>query len=516
MHNLQVQEFSNAVGRRVPVIVVDPRYSVAASKAKYWLPIKPGTDIALLLAWMNILVTEGWYDKTFVAQYGHGFDKFVEEIKSATPEWAAAETGLDPALIRTTAREFSLRRPASLIHPGRRVNWYGDDAQRSRAVALLNALLGNWGRRGGIHMQNGIKVAGYPLPKYPVSDKPFADNPNGEKYPFADEQVTTGIREATITGQPYPIKGWFVYSSNIIQALPNRAETLKAIDGLDLLVVVDTVPSEIAGYADVVLPESVFLERHDELQIGWGRRGWVSLRQPVVEPPHEQKPGWWIAKQLANKLGMPEVMPFDHIEDYLKARIEKSGWDWAKLKAEGVILGEKKPTTVEEGVQLAFETPSGKVEFWSQRLKDKGFDPVPKYTRQEEPPQGFFRLISGRAPVHTFSRTQTNTLLGDLMRDNEVWVNTATAAQIGLKNGAFVQLKNQDGVVSNKVRVKATQRIRPDTVYMVYGFGHTNPALKSAYMRGASVAGLTTKYKTDPLMGGTSIHSNFVTFMVEA
>ncbi len=516
MHNLQVQEFSNAVARRIPIIVVDPRYSVAASKARYWLPIKPGTDLALLLAWMNVLVTEGWYDKTFVAQHGTGFDKFVEEIKSATPEWAAKETGLDPALIRTTAREFALRRPASLIHPGRRVNWYGDDAQRSRAIALLNALLGNWGRRGGIHMQNGIKVAGYPLPKYPTSDKPLADNPNGEKYPFADEQVTTGIREATITGQPYPIKGWFVYSSNIIQALPNRAETLKAIDSLDLLVVVDTVPSEIAGYADVVLPESVFLERHDELQIGWGRRGWVSLRQPVVAPPHEQKPGWWIAKQLANKLGMPEVMPFNDIEEYLKARIEKSGWDWTKLKSEGVILGEKKPTTVEEGVQLAFDTPSGKVEFWSQQLKDKGFDPVPKYTKHEEPPAGYFRLITGRAPVHTFSRTQTNTLLGDLMRDNEVWVNTATAAQIGLKNGAYVQLKNQDGIVSNKVRVKATQRIRPDTVYMVYGFGHTNPALKSAYMRGASVAGLTTKYKTDPLMGGTSIHSNFVTFTAEA
>jgi len=516
MHNLQVQEFSNAVARRIPIIVVDPRYSVAASKAKYWLPIKPGTDLALLLAWMNVLVTEGWYDRTFVAEHGLGFDKFVEEIKSATPEWAAAETGLDPALIRKTARELSLRRPASLIHPGRRVNWYGDDAQRSRAIALLNALLGNWGRRGGIHIQNGIKVAGYPLPKYPERTKPYADNPNGEKYPFADEQVTTGIREATITGQPYPIKGWFVYSSNIIQALPNRAETVKAIDSLDLLVVVDTVPSEIAGYADVVLPESVFLERHDELQIGWGRRGWVSLRQPVVAPPHEQKPGWWIAKQLANKLGMPEVMPFNDIEEYLKARIEKSGWDWAKFKAEGVILGEKKPTTVEEGVQLAFDTPSGKGVFWSQQLKDKGFDPVPKYTKHEEPPQGFFRLITGRAPVHTFSRTQTNTLLGDLMRDNEVWVNTATAAQIGLKNGAYVQLKNQDGIVSNKVRVKATQRIRPDTVYMVYGFGHTNPALKSAYQRGASVAGLTTKYKTDPLMGGTSIHSNFVTFMVEA
>jgi thiosulfate reductase/polysulfide reductase chain A len=516
MHNLQVQEFANAVARKIPIIVVDPRYSVAASKAKHWLPIKPGTDLALLLAWMNVLVTEGWYDRNFVAQYGHGFEKFVAEIKSATPEWAAAETGLDAALIRRTAKEFALHRPASLVHPGRRVNWYGDDAQRSRAIALLNALLGNWGRRGGFYFQNSIKTASYPLPKYPESDKPLADNPNGEKYPFADEPITTGIRAATITGEPYPVKGWFVYSSNILQALPNRAETLKAIEQLELLVVVDTVPSEIAGYADVVLPETVFLERYDELQVGWGRRGWVSLRQPVVEPPHEQKPGWWIAKQLAGKLGIAECMPFNDIEEYLRARIEKSGWDWAKLKAEGVIVGDKKPTTVEEGVELSFDTPSGKVEFWSQQLKDAGFDPVPKYTKHEEPPAGYFRLITGRAPVHTFSRTHSNPLLGSLMRENEVWVNTATVQKIGLKNGAYVQLKNQDGVVSNKVKVKATQRIRPDTVYMVYGFGQTNPALKSAYQKGASAALLNTRYKTDPLMGGTSIHGNFVTFQVEA
>jgi thiosulfate reductase / polysulfide reductase chain A len=140
---------------------------------------------------------------------------------------------------------------------------------------------------------------------------------------------------------------------------------------------------------------------------------------------------------------------------------------------------------------------------------------VPKYTKHEEPPEGFFRMITGRAPVHTFSRTQTNTLLGDMMRENEVWVTPRPRNRLGLKNGGYVQLKNQDGVVSNKVRVKATQRIRPDTVYMVYGFGHTNPALKTAYRKGASVAELTTRYKTDPLMGGTSIHSNFVTFMVE-
>jgi thiosulfate reductase/polysulfide reductase chain A len=516
MHNSQVQEFAEAIERRVPIIVVDPRFSVAASKAKYWLPIKPGTDLALLLAWANVLVTEGRYDRAFVEKHGLGFDKFAAAIKDNTPEWAAGETGIDANLIRVTAREFASHRPATIIHPGRRVNWYGDDTQRSRAIALLNALMGNWGRKGGLFVQAGIKVPGYPLPKYPSSDKPLADNPNGERYPFADEAVTTGIRAATLTGKPYPIKGWFVYSSNIVQALPNEAETLKAIQTLDLLVVIDTAPSEIAGYADVVLPEVTFLERYDELLTGWGRQGWMALRQPVVEAPGDQKPGWWIAKQLAAKLGISECMPFKDMEEYLAFRVEKAGHSFAKLRTEGVIMGPKEPTTVEDGLELAFETPSGKVEFWSEQLAKKGFDPVPKYTRHATAPEGYFRLISGRAPVHTFSRTQSNPFLHDLMRDNEIWVNAATAGKLGLKNGEYVKLKNQDGVVSNRIRVKATQRIRPDTVYMVYGFGHRNPMMKRAYQKGASAAQLLTKYETDPLMGGTSIHSNFVTLVKES
>jgi thiosulfate reductase/polysulfide reductase chain A len=396
------------------------------------------------------------------------------------------------------------------------VNWYGDDTQRSRAIALLNALMGNWGRKGGLFLQAGVKVPAYPLPKYPVSDKPLADNPNGERYPFADEAVTTGIREATLTGKPYPIKGWFVYSSNILSALPNEAETLKAIQSLDLLVVIDTLPSEIAGYADVVLPEVTFLERHDELLVGWGRQGWISLRQPVVEAPADQKPGWWIAKQLAGKLGIPESMPFKDMKEYLAYRVEKAGHSFAKLETEGVIMGPKEPTTVEEGLELAFDTPSGKVEFWSDQLAKKGFDPVPKYKKHPDGPDGYFRLITGRAPVHTFTRTQSNPFLTDLMRENEIWVNAATAGKLGIKNGQYVKLKNQDGVESDRVRVKATQRIRPDTVYMVYGFGQRNPMLKTAYRKGANAAQLTTKYETDPLMGGTSIHSNFVTLVREA
>jgi thiosulfate reductase/polysulfide reductase chain A len=516
MHNTQVREFARAVERRIPIIVVDPRFSIAASKAKYWLPIKPGTDLALLLAWMNVLVTEGRYDKAFVEKYGHGFDKFAAEIAAYTPEWAATETGIDEALIRATAREFASHRPASLIHPGRRVVWNGDDTQRSRAVALLNALLGNWGRKGGLYLAAGIDVAPYPLPKPPKPDKPKADNPNGEKYPFADEAVTTGLREATLTGKPYPIKGWFVYSTNLMAALPNPAETLAAIDKLDLLVVVDTMPSEIAGYADVVLPEVTFLERHDELSRAWGRTGWVALRQPVMRAPADQKPGWWIAKQLAGKLGVGACLPFADMEEYLRYRVERSGLSFEDLKRNGVIVGKAQPIFVEDGLELTFETPSGKVEFFSDRLAAKGFDPVPKYRAPAPGPDGAFRLITGRAPVHTFTRTQNNPLLADLMPENEVWINANVARTLGVANGQYVKLRNQDGVVSNRVKVKATQRIRPDCAYLVYGFGHTVPQQRRSYLKGASAAQLTTRYVVDPLMGGTSLHSNFVTLVKEA
>lgn len=515
MHNTQVQEFAEAVGRGATVICVDPRYSTAASKAKHWLPVKPGTDLALVLAWMNVLVTEGLYDREFVAKHGHGFDRFAAALAGSTPEWAEKETGIAAATIRATAREMAMHRPATLVHPGRRVNWNGDDAQRSRAVALLNALLGNWGRKGGLYLAAGMKVAGYPFPKYPAPGKAKADNPDG-RWPFADEEVTTGLRDATITGKPYPIKGWVVYATNLIQTLPNEKETIEAISKLDLLVVVETHPSEIAGWADVVLPDTTFLERHDDFYAGWSRRGWTAIRQPVVAAPDEQKPAWWMAKELANRLGVGEFMPFKDMDEYLAARCEKSGIDYAKLREEGIVMGPEKPIFVEDGAEIAFDTPSGKVEFWSEQLAKAGFDPVPKYTAPEAAPDGFFRLVTGRSPVHTFSRTQTNPLLADIVPDNEVWVNAATAKAAGLANGQYVKLRNQDGVVSNRVKVKATQRIRPDTLYLVYGFGHTAKGLKRAYLKGASAAQLNTRYKVDPLMGGTSIHGNFVAIVKEA
>lgn len=515
MHNTQVQEFAEAVDNHATIIVVDPRYSVAASKAQHYLPIKPGTDLALILAWMHVIIKENLYDKAYVEQYGFGFDALVAALETYTPEWAYPETGIDPETIRTTARVMAQYKPATLVHPGRHVTWYGNDAQRSRGIALLNALLGSWGRKGGFYTPVSMDVPAFPYPSYPKSDKGKVDNP-GHKYPFAHETITTGIREATLTGKPYPIKGWFVYATNLLHALPNEEETIKAIQNLDLMVVIDVIPSEIAGWADVILPESVYLERHDDLNVEWFRDPFVALRQPVVSAPHDQKPNWWMAKRLAEKLGLGHYYPWTHIESYFETRLRQAGLSYETLKKNGILLGEKKPVYFDEGVPAEFPTPSGKIEFYSSQLAEAGFEPVPKYVAPPQPPPGSFRLLFGRAPVHSFSRTHTNPVLMDMMNENELWVNTDMALRYGLKSGDYVRLKNQDGVISTKIKIKATERIRTDCVYMVHGFGHNAKALKRAFGRGASDAQLITRYDTDPLMGGTGMNNNFVTLEMEA
>ena len=166
MHNGQVQEMSDAIDNGATIITVDPRLSTAASKSKHWLAIKPATDLALLLAWIHVIIDEELYDKKYVEQYGYGFDELKAHVVDMTPEWAYAITTIKPDVIRETAREMGHASPAVVIHPGRHVVWYGDDTQRGRAVAILNGLLGSWGRRGGVFFPEGISIPSFPSKKW--------------------------------------------------------------------------------------------------------------------------------------------------------------------------------------------------------------------------------------------------------------------------------------------------------------------------------------------------------------
>ncbi|MBK9519441.1 MAG: molybdopterin-dependent oxidoreductase [Anaeromyxobacter sp.] len=520
MHNTQVQELADALGAGAQLVVVDPRFSVAASKARYWLPIKPGTDIALLLSWIHVLLAEGLYDAAYLAEHATGLEELKAHVATSTPEWAGAITGLDPGLIRASARLIGAARPASLIHPGRHTVWYGDDTQRERAMAILVALLGSWGRRGGYVKQDKFPLAGYPhggLP--PPATRPKVDKPKGGRYPLASEVLASGLCDATRPGQSlYDLKAWMVYGCNLIQAMPDRPRLIEAIQQLELLVAVDVLPAEICGFADVVLPEATYLERDDDAWNGPWRQPFLAVRQMVVPPLYDSKPGWWIVKELAAKVGLSSHFPWKDAREYVQARLAVKGQSWEVLSTTGVLMGEPFPTCQEDGAELTLETESGKIELYSQELADLDFDPLPVFRPQEEAPPDHFRLLSGRAPLHTFGRTVNNRLLAEPYPENEVWLNADAAARLPgferrpLEQGEKVVLVNQDGVRSTPVKVKLTQRIRTDCVFMVHGWGQTAAKQRYAFGRGASDALLTTRYKLDPIMGGTGMNVNFVRF----
>ena len=520
MHNGQVQEMSDAIDKGATIITVDPRFSTAAGKSKFWLPIKPATDLALLLAWINVIITEELYDKPYVEKYTYGFEYLKEHVKNNTPEWAYGITTIDPTVIRETAREMANASPAVIIHPGRHVTWYGDDTQRLRAVAILNALLGSWGRRGGFFSPESFELPEPQHPPYPVPKRSWRTE-FPDLYKLADTVLANGVCDATVPdpSRHCQFQGWIVNGTNLIETLPNQANTLKAIQALQLLVVIDTMPMEITGWADVVLPECTYLERHDDIRVGPHRKPQIALRAPAAEPSYNTRPAYYMARELAKRLGVIEYFPFEKIEDQLDWQLKQVGSSLEEMMKLGVKTFERQYGDLyfQPDQDFEFYTPTGKIELYATTFEDAGYDPMPKYTHHEEPPPGFYRLNYGRAPMHTFSRTSNNPNLTDLMEENTLWVNPRVAKEWALTSGQYIHLMNQDGKRSEfPIKVRVTERIRWDSVYMVHGFGHDQKKLERCYGKGASDTNLITKVLVDPIMGGTGMRGNFVTFITEA
>lgn len=517
MHNSQVQEMSDAIDNGATIITVDPRLSTAASKSQHWLAIKPATDIALLLSWMHVIIEEKLYDEAYIKKYGYGFKELKEHVKDLTPEWAYGITTIKPEQIRETARLMAAAAPSVIVHPGRHVVWYGDDSQRERAIAMLNGLLGSWGKRGGFYFKEKVSLPKFPHPAYPKPKWGWEEI--GKKYPYAEMGITSELIKSSIPGEDneHPIKAWIIAGTNLINTVPQREMILKAMDAVEFIAVVDTMPMEITGYADVVLPECTYLERYDGIRNAPKRVPSLALRQPVAKPKYNSNPAWWISKQLGERLGLHDYFQYNDFEDVIKWQLEQVGTSLEEMKRLGVKKFERKtPLYMEDGEDFEFATNSGKIEFFSNELAANGFDPMPVYKQHPEPPQGFYRLIYGRSPMHTFSRTINNPNLNALKDTNKLWVNPKVARILGLKKDQTVWLENQDGIDSVfSIKVRVTERIRFDSVYMYHGFGQNNKKLTRAYGKGISDTHMISKVAVDPLMGGTGLRGNFVKILTE-
>ncbi|MDX1779659.1 MAG: molybdopterin-dependent oxidoreductase, partial [Thermodesulfobacteriota bacterium] len=246
------------------LVVLDPRFTKTAALAQEWFPIKPGTDMAFFLAIANVLISEKLYDEKFVAEKTHGFEQLANHVKKYTPEWAEGECEIPAKDIYRLARELAAASPSAMIYPGRRSSDYEDSTQIRRAFAIVNVLLGNWDKPGGLNLTRKIKTGSIPY------DAPFYDDNPEDRVDagrslmmFEEEGSFKHTRDAVIEGKPYPIKGWFTYKTNPMQTGANRKKTIEMIEKLDFMVTVDITMSDTAWMADLVLPAPSYLERHD-------------------------------------------------------------------------------------------------------------------------------------------------------------------------------------------------------------------------------------------------------------
>lgn len=496
--------------RKAKFIYLDPRFTVTASKADEWYPIRPGTDLAFMLAMLNVIVGENRYDKEFVANYTVGFDKLVDHLKPFTPDWAEKETEIPAKDITRIAREFADAAPRAVYYAGRRSSWYRDDFHMRRAQAILNAIVGSWDREGGMVPNGKIALGEYLFLPWDDPAAPRVDEMD-KNFPLANkgDGAYLKLRENVIAGTPYPVKAWMVHKQDPMNALPGQARTLEMLQQMDFIGVIDIQMSDTAWYADVVFPESTYLERTDPVEVLSGITPVVVYRQQVVKPAHDTKTTLEIAQGLAKRLGLSQY--FDYTMDkWVAAQVKELPLEapLEHLKKHGVYVPPGFPkygTTL--NADHRFITKSGKIELFSERLQEANYDPLPVYQTPAQPLPGKFRIITGRRAYFSQGNSTNNPWLNQFAPTNSLWLNPSAADNLGIADGDRVEVASTVGAV--RLKAKVTQEIRPDCVFMLHGYGKKSKWQRLVAGNGGCDAELL-ETAWDQVSGNAALHETFV------
>ncbi len=245
---------------------------------------------------------------------------------------------------------------------------------------------------------------------------------------------------------------------NIIQTQPNPYDTMKAINKLDFIFCEEMMAGETAIWSDIVLPDTVYLERYDGLYAYDGLTPYLTVRQPVVKPMFDVKSPYAIAQGLAKKLDIKGYSCTDE-KEFLNEELKAAGLSLDKLNKKGGLVTYPGNPYRDPG-KLKVGTESGKIQLFVEDFDDEDLNGIPKFEPTPAPPKGYSRLVYGRAPMHTFSRTMNNLWLSYEMPENSLWLNDKVADKLGIENDEEVILENQDGKKSNPIKVLVTPGIR--------------------------------------------------------
>jgi thiosulfate reductase/polysulfide reductase chain A len=477
------------------IVVVDPRYCELAKVAHEWVPIRPGTDLAFFLALAHVLITENLYDRQFVLEYVEGFDEFWNANKNCSPEWAEEITDIPAAKIREIARDMAKTAPKAFLEPGYHgLNaHYQNSVQQAQMNVIINALLGNMYRRGGLMPGANAQFGQLPIKRPPAKEKgPRVDGAGvPELYPTVEpgRGIPQLVPQLVEEGK---VKALFIYHYNPLRTGPDP-EYQKKMKNADLVVSINIDWNETSLFAaDYILPENYFLER-TEMPINCGGlishdHPQIALRQQVIPPIHNTKTLLEIMQGIAQEIGAAEYFDFTN-DDLAEAMIKPLGITLERLKEAGCL---EFPATVREGFPLDqgkpnLQTPSGKVEFSVGVYRVNGFSGVPRWISPMVMPEGDnqFRLIHGKQPWHSHHITSNNPYLMAITEEYNgtwMWMNTARAEKLGIKNGDTVTVKSP--LAKKQVQVKVTQLLHPDCVWVSSAYGGFSPKAKTAYGKG--------------------------------
>jgi thiosulfate reductase/polysulfide reductase chain A len=506
--SLQVKEVNSildALDRGAKLTYVDIRATVTASKADRFLMVRPGTDYALNLGLIHLILKEGLYDKSFVDRYVSGFPELERFVAPCTPEWAAGQTGLAAQDIIALAREAAAARPRTIFHGGWMSARYPDSFYSCRSAYILNVLMGNCEVEGGLILAKGARDAGAkPLnslgAKIPAPAERIVDGVDLPSKPLGTGHVMS-LYKAIGKGEPYPIRAFFAYRYDPLASLPDPDAQKKILDRLDLLVSIDVNYSDTAWYSDVILPEATYLERSNIIAEQKGPTPTLAMRRQAIAPRFDSKPAWEIFCLLADKMGIGQYFPFRSIEEIWKYQLEGTGISVEDFAAKGFVKLAPKPI-LKDRAQLVFKTPSGKIELVSAEMARASFESLKPFVPPCKPLEGSFRLAFGRSAAHTHAQSQNNPYLHEIVSQNSLWINEEAARRLGIADSEEVEVVAADGYVG-RIKAKLTSLIHPEAVFMLHGFGNETPRKTRSFRCGLKDTRFTAGAleRTDPVGG---------------
>jgi anaerobic selenocysteine-containing dehydrogenase len=453
-----------AWSRGAKMIVVDPVLTEAASKADIWLQIRPGTDAALALGMLYVIIKEGLYDKEFVDQWCFGFEELKERVEQYPLERVEKIVGVSGSRIREAARIYATTKPASITQRVS-IEQNADTISTSRSVAMIAAITGNIDVPGGnlismpkrVHERSTDTLSKYLTKEQHEKRLGSKDYPllAGEACLLQPSAHNHKVWQAILTGNPYPVRAIYCQGNNMLVAYGNSRMVRDALMSLDFFAVADLFMTDTAKIADIVLPAATWMERNavtvnnDTVSINL-----FQLQQKVVEIA-ECWTDFKILNELAKRLGFEKRM-FPTDEAYCDYVLEPSGMTFEEFKKVGGI---SVPYSFRKYEAKGFNTPSGKIQLYDKRLKDLGFDPLPSYREPTESPEStpelakeypFIITTGGRVPVFRHSELRNIPILREIVPDLLVSIHPETAKRLHINDGDQVIIESPRGSMEAK------------------------------------------------------------------